>query len=102
MRLPQLDLALRACADELHDSDELESPDPDPVYAANRLCRERSSDQTQALMSAAIGRAVGVALWLWTGRFLASILYGLTPRDPTTVASAAAARADPTTSLKQE
>lgn len=44
----------------------------------------------QALVFAAIGIAVGIGLSLWTGQFLASLLYGLTPRDPATLALTAA------------
>ena len=73
----------------------------------------------QALLFAGIGIAVGIGLSLWTGQFLASLLYGLTPRDPITLALTAvlltlvaaaagyvparrAARIDPAQSLKQE
>lgn len=73
----------------------------------------------QALVFAAVGIGVGIALSLWTGRYLASLLYGLTPRDPATLALTAAlltvvalaagyvparraALMDPLQSLKQE
>lgn len=73
----------------------------------------------QALVFAAIGVGAGLALSLWSGRYLASLLYGLTPRDPATLAIAAcaltaialaagyiparrAALVDPARALKQE
>jgi hypothetical protein len=73
----------------------------------------------QALVFAAIGVGAGIGLELWTGQFLASRLYGLTPRDPATLALTAslltfvaraagylparrAALVDPARSLKQE
>jgi len=40
-----------------------------------------------------LGIAAGVAATLWTGRFVASLLYGLTPHDPATIAGAAIALA---------
>lgn len=40
----------------------------------------------QALMLAGAGVIVGVPLALWASRYLASLLYGLTPRDPVTLA----------------
>jgi predicted permease len=73
----------------------------------------------QALVVAAIGIAGGLVLSLWSARFIASLLFGLTPRDPVTFAIAAAtllfvvllaaygparraALVDPAAALKQE
>jgi ABC-type antimicrobial peptide transport system permease subunit len=73
----------------------------------------------QALIFAALGVGAGIALAFWTGQFLASLLYGLTPRDPATLAltgavltfvavaagyvpARRAALLDPAQSLKQE
>lgn len=73
----------------------------------------------QALVFAASGIAAGIGLSLWTGQFVASLLYGLTPRDPATLTLTAAlltlvalaagyvparraALLDPAQSLKQE
>ncbi len=40
----------------------------------------------QALLLAAAGVATGVPLALWLGKYMASMLFGLTPRDPMTLA----------------
>ena len=73
----------------------------------------------QAIVFAAIGVAAGTAMSLWTGRYLSSLLFGLTPRDPLALAVAAcaltivalaagyvparrAALVDPARALKQE
>ena len=40
------------------------------------------------LWLAAAGVASGIPLALWTGRFTASLLFGLTPSDPSTLAAA--------------
>jgi predicted permease len=44
----------------------------------------------QALVLALAGIAVGVPISLWTGQYFASLLFGLTPRDPATLAITAA------------
>jgi ABC-type antimicrobial peptide transport system permease subunit len=73
----------------------------------------------QALVLAAAGVIVGVPLALWSSRYLGSLLYGLGPRDPVTIALTAivliavaslagylparrAALVDPATALKQD
>ena len=73
----------------------------------------------QALALAAIGVATGAAIALWTGQYFSSLLFGLSPRDPLTLAAAAltlvtiaalagyvparrAALVDPAVALKQE
>ena len=40
----------------------------------------------QAMVLAAAGVFVGLPLALWSSRYLGSLLYGLSPRDPTTMA----------------
>ena len=40
----------------------------------------------QALLLAGGGVLVGVPLALWSSRYLGSLLYGLSPRDPLTIA----------------
>jgi len=44
----------------------------------------------QAVLLAMAGVAVGVPLSLWVGKYVASMLFGLTPRDPLTLALTAA------------
>jgi predicted permease len=44
----------------------------------------------QAVMLALLGVAVGVPLSVWAGRYVSTLLYGLTPRDPLTLAMTAA------------
>jgi len=44
----------------------------------------------QAVMLALLGVAAGVPLSLWAGRYVSTLLYGLTPRDPVTLAMTAA------------
>jgi len=39
----------------------------------------------QALAFAIAGVAVGVPLSLWVGKYVASLLFGLSPRDPVTL-----------------
>jgi len=73
----------------------------------------------QALALAVAGVAVGVPLALWSSRYIGSLLYGLTPRDPVTIAvtgmvlvavaslagylpARRAALVDPARALKQE
>jgi predicted permease len=73
----------------------------------------------QALVLAIAGIAVGVPLSLWTGRYFSSLLFGLSPRDPVTLAITAtglvgvasiagyiparrAALVNPATALKQD
>ncbi len=45
----------------------------------------------QAVVLAMVGVAIGAPLTLWTGTFVASLLFDLSPRDPATLAVAAAA-----------
>ena len=73
----------------------------------------------QAIILAAAGVVVGIPLSLWAGTYLASMLFGLTARDPATLAGTAtlliavasfagylparrAARMDPARALKQD
>ena len=73
----------------------------------------------RALLLAVAGVAVGVPLALWAGKYVSSLLFGLTPRDPMTIAFTAillvavaslagylparrAALVDPAHALKQE
>jgi len=44
----------------------------------------------RALMLAAAGVVLGIPLSLWSGRFIATQLVGVTPRDPAAFAAAAA------------
>ena len=44
----------------------------------------------EAVLLLAIGLAVGLAFALWAGRAAASLVYGLTPRDPVTLGAAVA------------
>ncbi|HEX6463477.1 MAG TPA: FtsX-like permease family protein, partial [Vicinamibacterales bacterium] len=43
----------------------------------------------QAVAMAIAGVAIGVPLSLWVGRFVASLMFGLTPRDPATLTATA-------------
>jgi predicted permease len=73
----------------------------------------------QALVFAALGVAAGIPLTLWAGRYVSTMLYGLTPQDPVTLGLTAtllialasiagylparrAALVDPAAALKQE
>ena len=73
----------------------------------------------QAIALAAFGVAAGIPLALWTGSYVSTLLFGLTPRDPLTLATTAAmliavaslagylparraAMADPAAALKQD
>jgi predicted permease len=73
----------------------------------------------RAVLLAFAGVAIGMPLALWSGRFVSSLLFGLTPRDPITLVSTAlllvivacaagylparrAALVDPALALKQE
>jgi ABC-type antimicrobial peptide transport system permease subunit len=40
----------------------------------------------RALLLSALGVIVGIPLTLWTGRYVATLLFGLTPHDPVTLA----------------
>ena len=44
----------------------------------------------EAILLLAIGLVVGTALALWAGQAAASLVYGMTPRDPATLGGAAA------------
>jgi ABC-type antimicrobial peptide transport system permease subunit len=44
----------------------------------------------EAILLLAIGLVVGTALALWAGQAAASLVYGMTPRDPVTLGGAAA------------
>ena len=42
----------------------------------------------ESMWLVAIGAVLGVAAALWAGRFVETVLFGLSPRDPLTIASA--------------
>ena len=50
----------------------------------------RHSLDIRSIAAMLTGGAFGVPLALWASKYLASILYGLTPRDPGTIAFTAA------------
>ena len=45
----------------------------------------------QAVRLVALGLVIGAAFSLWASRFVSTLLFGLEPRDPATLAGAAAA-----------
>ena len=74
---------------------------------------------SRAVGLVATGLAIGLPVSMWASHFIATLLYGLTPRDPVTLASAVtvliavaagaavlpawrAARIDPATTLRYE